>query len=205
MLCYNNFMFVVIEGIDGAGCETQGIELFKKLKNRAFFLKYPDYTKNVGSFIKEFLYDNKDLSTKTQFLLYSLQFVFDAPKIRKKRKKQIVVADRYFSTTLCFQTLAGFPLEKALRFATDFNIEKPDLIIYLDVPPQLAIKRKIGEDKQKNRNEKDIQLIKRTYQQYKKLIKNQTWSKWVVVDGQRQIKPITDEIFDIIKNYETRK
>jgi len=192
-------MLVVIEGIDGAGCETQGKKLLKRLRDKAFLLKYPDYTKNVGSFIKKFLYNNKDLSLETQFLLYSLQFIFDAPEIREKRKKQIVIADRYFSTTLCFQTLAGISITKALRFADDFNIEKPDLIIYLDVPPQLAIKRKMGEDKQKNRNEKDTQLIENTYQQYKKLIKNQTWSKWTVVDGKRQIEPITNEIFDIIK------
>ena len=119
-------MFIVIEGIDGAGCETQAINLQNWLKrdNIPFsFIKYPNYNANVGKFIREFLYNNKNLDAEMQFLLYSMQFLSDREFIKKERKNKILIADRYFSTTLCFQTLAGLPIEKQLRFADDFGME----------------------------------------------------------------------------------
>lgn len=194
-------MFIVIEGIDGAGCETQAKnlqKLFKKNGRESFILKYPNYEKNIGRFIKDFLYKNKNLTAEEQFLLYSLQFLMDKEEIVKKRKKGVLIADRYFTSTLCYQALEGINLEKALRFAKDFNIEKPDLVFYLKVTPEVAIKRKKGELKEKNRREKDFRFIKKTYHQYKKLIEKQIWANWIEINGQRPIDEITQEIYDKI-------
>ncbi len=198
-------MFIVIEGIDGAGCETQARLVYEKVRTGqcpvpTHLIKYPDYQKNIGPLIKEFLYQNKNLSAEGQFLLYSLQFVLDREEIAKRRKNQIVIADRYFTSALCYQTLEGIKLKTALRFADDFKIEKPDLVFYLNVRPEIAIKRKSGEDKEKNRREKDFQFIKKTYQQYQKLIKNQVWTGWIDIDGERGIDEIAKEIYNKILN-----
>lgn len=202
---YNDYihMFCVIEGIDGAGCETQGKNLVKLLqsnKKAASLIKYPDYKKNVGKLIKDFLYQNKNLSGEQQFLLYSLQFLMDKEMIAEKRKNGILIADRYFTTTLCYQTLEGIRLEKALSFAEDFGIEKPDLVFYIKVNPDIAIKRKFGEQKEKNRREKDFDFIRKTYIQYESLVKNQVWTKWVEVDGEKGIDEITRNIYNEIKS-----
>lgn len=194
-------MFLVIEGIDGAGCETQAKALQKLLEKDGrpnFLIKYPDYEKNIGRLIREFLYQNKNLSAQQQFLLYSLQFLLDKEEIAQKRKTGIVIADRYFTTTLCYQILEGIELDKALRFAEDFQIEKPDLVFYLNVRPEIAVQRKSGEKKEKNRREKDFQFIKRTSNQYAELVKNQVWTKWIEVDGKRGIDEITKEIYNKI-------
>ncbi|NCO88352.1 dTMP kinase [Candidatus Roizmanbacteria bacterium CG2_30_33_16] len=196
-------MFIVIEGIDGAGCETQAVNLQKWLKknNLPFsFIKYPNYEANVGKFIREFLYNNKNLSAEMQFLLYSLQFLSDREFIRHERKNKVVIADRYFSSTLCFQALEGVTLEKQLRFAKDFRIEVPDMVFYLNVNPNIAIKRKFGEQKEKNRREKDFDFIRKTYVQYQKLVKDQVWTKWVNIDGEKDIDEVTKSIFNHIKN-----
>ena len=192
-------MFYVIEGIDGAGCETQGKNLVKLLnanKKTASLIKYPDYERNVGKLIKDFLYQNKNLSGEQQFLLYSLQFLMDKEIIVEKRKNGILIADRYFTTTLCYQTLEGIRLEKALNFASDFGIEKPDLVFYIKVDPDIAIKRKFGEQKEKNRREKDFDFIRKTYTQYESLVKNQVWTKWVEIDGNKGIEEITKNIYN---------
>jgi len=196
-------MFIVIEGIDGAGCETQAVNLQKWLKknNLPFsFIKYPNYEANVGKFIREFLYNNKNLSAEMQFLLYSLQFLSDREFIRHERKNKVVIADRYFSLTLCFQALEGVTLEKQLRFAKDFRIEVPDMVFYLNVNPNIAIKRKFREQKEKNRREKDFDFIRKTYVQYQKLVKDQVWTKWVNIDGEKDIDEVTKSIFNHIKN-----
>ncbi len=195
-------MFIVIEGIDGAGCETQAVNLQKWLKNNKIlfsFIKYPNYSENVGKFIREFLYNNKNLTPEMQFLLYSMQFLSDREFIKQARKKGVLIADRYFSTTLCFQTLAGVALEKQLRFAADFNIEVPDLVFYLRVRPEIAIQRKSGENKEKNRTEKDFDNIRKTFHQYENLCKNQIWTNWIAIDGEQDVDGVTRQMFDILK------
>jgi len=204
-------MFIVIEGIDGAGCETQGKNLIKMCKEqKSLFptrlIKYPDYERNVGKIIREFLYDNKNLTAQQQFLLYTMQFIMDKKMIAEKRGstlpptpynlQPILIADRYFSTTLCYQTLEGIDMKIALDFAKNFEIEVPDAIFYLDVDPDIAIKRKHGEDKEKNFREKDFDFIRKTAKQYKMLVEKQVWGKWINIDGNKGIEEITKNIYN---------
>jgi len=195
-------MFIVIEGIDGAGCETQGKNLAKMLTDagkKASLIKYPDYERNVGRLIREFLYQNKNLSAEQQFLLYTMQFIMDAQMISERRKNEILIADRYFTTTLCYQTLEGIDMQMALDYAKNFKIEVPDAVYYLNVDPDIAIKRKGGEDKEKNRREKDFEFIRRTHKKYDELVKNQIWTKWVNVDGNNSVEEVTEEIYNNLK------
>src|SRR3989338_6411503 len=144
LLYYYNIMFIVIEGIDGAGCETQGkniVKLLQSNKKTASLIKYPDYERNVGKIIKEFLYQNKDLTPEQQFLLYTMQFIMDKKMIEDRRRSEILIADRYFSTTLCYQTLEVINMKIALDYAKNFQIEVPDGIFYLNVDPDRAIQR----------------------------------------------------------------
>ena len=195
-------MFIVIEGIDGAGCETQGKNLLKMLEGRnnpspsVELIKYPDYDRNVGKIIREFLYQNKDLTAQQQFLLYTMQFVVDKKMIAEKRRDEILIADRYFSTTLCYQTLEGIDIKMALDYAKNFQIEVPDAVFYLNVDPEIAIKRKLGEDKEKNFREKDFNFIRKTHKQYQELVDNQVWAKWVEIDGNKGIEEITKNIYN---------
>jgi len=192
-------MFIVIEGIDGAGCETQGkniVKLLQSNKKTASLIKYPDYERNVGKIIKEFLYQNKDLTPEQQFLLYTMQFIMDKKMIEDRRRSEILIADRYFSTTLCYQTLEGINMKIALDYAKNFQIEVPDGIFYLNVDPDRAIQRKHGEDKEKNRREKDFDFIRKTYKQYQMLVDSQVWTKWVEIDGNKGIEEITKDIYN---------
>jgi dTMP kinase len=192
-------MFIVIEGIDGAGCETQGKNLIKLLKEsgkKVSLIKYPDYDRNVGKIIREFLYDNKNLTAQQQFLLYTMQFIMDKKMIETRRKDEILIADRYFSTTLCYQTLEGIDMKMATDYAKNFEIEVPDAIFYLNVDPDIAIKRKHGEDKEKNFREKDFDFIRKTHKQYQMLVDKQVWGKWINIDGNKGIEEITNNIYN---------
>ena len=211
-------MFVVIEGIDGAGCETQGKQLVNSLtrepvNQKAELIKFPHYDTPVGKMIKDFLYLSQKMSVNEQFLLYTLQFIFDAPEIRKSQitndksqinlkisnfKFQILIADRYFTTTLCYQTLEGFSEEYALKYAEQFGIVKPDMVFFLDVTPETAIKWKYGEDKEKNFREKDHEFIKKTYVKYQDLVKRQVWTKWIRINGEQPKEKVTEEILNYL-------
>ncbi len=196
-------MFIVIEGIDGAGCETQAQAVIKNLQQQgktAQYFKFPHYDTPVGAMIKEFLYTHATHSAEEQFLLYTLQFIFDKAQIRKALNNGIVIADRYFTTTLCYQTLEGFPEDVALRYAKDFGIIEPDLTIYLDVQPETAIQWKYGEQKAKNFREKDHAFIRKTYDKYNDLVNRNVWGNWKRVNGNAPIEQVTQSVLSVIRS-----
>ncbi len=185
-------MFIVIEGIDGAGCETQALAVKERLKGS--WIKFPHYDTPVGRMIKDFLYLNQKMNAGEQFLLYTLQFIFDAPQIKEKSGNSTLVADRYFTTTLCYQTLEGFDENYALSYAQNFGIIKPDLVFFLDVRPETAVKWKSGEGKELNFREKDREFMKKTYNKYQDLVKRQVWTKWIKINGEQPKEKVTAEI-----------
>ncbi len=107
-----------------------------------------------------------------------------------------MIADRYFTTTLCYQTLEGFDENYALSYADHFGIVKPDMVFFLDVRPETAIRWKGGEDKEKNFREKDFEFIKKTYEKYQDLISRQVWTKWVKINGEQEKEKVTEEIIN---------
>ena len=196
-------MFIVIEGIDGAGCETQAKLVFEKLQKagqKVFLQKYPHYDTPVGKKIKDFLYKNEKMTADEQFKLYTMQFIDDQPLIIKKRTEGIFIADRFFTTTLCFQTLEGYDEKKALDYAKSQKIEKPTLVFYLDVRPEIAAKRKFGENKVLNFREKDLAFMQKTYVKYDELVKRQVWAKWIKINGERKPDKIAQDIVDKISS-----
>jgi dTMP kinase len=193
--------FIVFEGLDGAGGQTQTELLYNYLnKNRAKKLSYPDYKSPVGEIIHQYLHRAYDLSVETQFLLYSTDFVKDAEKIRKWRKEgKIIISDRYFSSTIAYQGQRGFNIKKALKFAEIFSLPKPDLIVYLKVSPEISIKRKYHEKRSLDRNEKDKIFLSQLANFYEKLIKNSVFGKWAIVDGEKPIREVFEEVKKYIK------
>lgn len=203
---------LVLEGIDGAGTETQTKKLIEKLKSvgkEVLYITYPDYghdkenpTKPIGKLIHEWLHEKYEFNEKVQFLLYSTDMVKDIEKIREAmNSEKIVIVDRYFTSTLAYQGLKGFSIENALEYAKMFGLIKPDLIIYLDICPETSLKRKYGEKAgHLDRHEKDKELFKNLINFYKqKLIKNNIFGKWIVINGEKSIDDIANEIFNIVK------
>lgn len=188
----------VIEGIDGAGGETQSNLLLNFLKGKgipAVKLTYPDYSGPIGRLIHEYLHKKFEFSTEIQFLLYSSDYVKDQEKIKKLLEEgKTVICDRYFTSALAYQGLRGFPLEKALKFAEMFGIRKPDIIIFLRVSPETSVKRKYKEKNSLDRNESNKEFLGRVSKFYDSLIDKQVFGKWVVLDSEKSKEGVFEEI-----------
>jgi dTMP kinase len=196
--------FIVIEGTDGAGCGAQTESLKEKLNTRlpqpVLHLKYPNYNNPIGSTIHEFLHGKFKFDTKIQFLLYALDMLNDMNEIKNALEKgRIVLADRYFTSTIAFQCAEGFPLEKALKFADIFEMIKPDLIFYLKVSAETSMQRKKKEKTDLDIFEKDLQFRRKVSSQYDYLSKNNVFGKWITVDAEKSIEEVSNQIFDIVK------
>jgi len=195
--------FIIIEGIDGCGGETQTnllSDFFINQGKQIEKLTYPQYDKPIGQLIHNFLYEKYDLSPEVQALIYFSEFVKDKEKIEEDiQKGKILISDRYFTSTLVYQGLRGVALEKLISLSNLFNISKPDLCIYLRISPETSKKRK-SQEKQGNldRNEKDLEFLKNLVNMYDKIAKDNLFCKWKIINGEQSIEEVHDQIIKLI-------
>jgi len=195
----NKGKFIVFEGIDGAGGETQSKLLTKfleKMNNRVLYLTYPDPLSPLGNLIEEYLKKMHEFSPETQFLIYAADMVKDIEKIDNYIKNGCyVIADRYITSTMAYQHAQGFSIQRILRFAKLFNMPKPDFVFYLKIHPRTGIERKIREKHTLDRNESNEKFLKNVAAVYNKLAKRKIFGKWVVINGEKS----KEEVFEDVK------
>jgi dTMP kinase len=144
-------MLVVLEGLDGAGKSTQVKKLRTYLESVCGGLEYihfPRYDAPVyGDLISRFLRGDFGSNDTVHPQLVALLFAEDrhgaAPEMRERLERgETVLLDRYVYSNIAYQCAKLHTDEEAeaLRkwiFDTeygDFNLPKPDLNLFLDVP-----------------------------------------------------------------------
>ncbi len=192
---------IIFEGIDGSGTTTQSKLLFQYLKKnqkKVILTKEPQ-NKNLIKLIKE----NKN--SLTDLFLFLADRSLHYQKIQKWLDQGlIVISDRSFPSTLAYQYYAS-NLSKEIKenfiFYLDhlsrFHLE-PDIVIILDIDPQIALKR-LQNKKKKSKITKfeNLKFLEKVRKAYLKLAKK---FNWLVIDGSRSKKEIRDEILLILKS-----
>jgi len=195
---------VVFEGIDGAGTETQSKLLLKHLQSKkipAERISYPDYENPIGKLLKSFLDRKSELSPEMQFLLYAGDMVKDKEKIDGwLGQGRVVIADRYFNSTIVFQGLRGFRKERALRFAGDFGIPKPDIVVFLKISPEESMKRKMNEHSRLDRHEEDRLFLGQVNESYGRMAIESVFGRWFIVDGEKPKEEVFGQVLKILES-----
>lgn len=189
---------IVFEGIDGSGTETQSKLLLKKLGSSSVRIEYPDYEGDLGKLIRLFLDKKNELSPEMQFVLYAGDMVKDREKINSwLNEGRTVICDRYFLSTIVYQGIRGFKLEKALRFAEDFGIPKPDIVFFLKIPPEESARRKMDEHGKLDRNEADMAFLRQVNASYERMAKENVFGRWFIIDGGKPREDISKEVLKV--------
>jgi dTMP kinase len=201
-------MFIVLEGIDGAGKGRQRIELIEKLKKNQpqidiTSIEFPDHNGFLyKELIKPVLLEKKTASKDSMFLAFALdQTLFQKEIIRAKGDKKIhFICDGYFTTNLVYNCLLNefFSIKEALNLANTFGINQPDISIFIDVEPEICLKRKKGEAG----HEMGLDIYERSIEKqnilrkaYKRMIKEKIFGNWLEVDGNGDIDDVSNKIF----------
>jgi len=198
--------FIVIEGLDGSGGQTQTDllkEVFKMNKVPFSFVKSPDYKHPIGNLFYEYLTGKVDLTTEQVFLLCAMDVLNSVPKIKKglKEKNHFVIADRYITSTLAYNDAKGLSISKGLKLIEPLEFPKADLIIYLDIDPKTSMKRKMQEKGHLDIHEQDAEYLGKVKKSYYKQIDKDIMGKWIVVDGEKNIKDVSKEVMKLIRKH----
>ena len=177
------YKFIVFEGIDGSGKETQSKLLKRSLIKKGIkvnLISFPQYKKESSFFIREYLNGKFGELNKVSAYQAGIFYALDRFEAKFKIKaallrNEVVIADRYFPSNIAFQSAKISNKRKQVEFLKwienlefkIFEIPKPDIVLILDVPPKIACKL----SKKKDIHEKDFLYLEKVYKIYKILSK----------------------------------
>ncbi len=195
-------LFIVIEGMDGAGKSTQIQEIKSYLHSKnlpSYFTREPGGT-SIGEEIRTIILnkDNEEMTSLTEAFLYAAS---RAQHVSQKIKPMleegyIVVCDRFVYSSIAYQGF-GRGLGSLVKDINSYAVQgiEPDLIIYLDIPSGLS-KERIGT--------KDLDRIEREKLDFYDRVRDgyldeaSKSDKFLVIDATKAIETITGEILENI-------
>jgi dTMP kinase len=135
---------MVFEGIDGSGKTTQSIKLKEYLMKKNFeavWFREPSDSK-WGQEIRKLARKNDSVSQKKELDLFLKDRKWNVNHNLKPalKKNKIVILDRYFYSTICYQGARGFNPEEIFSANIKFA-PLPDLIFLIDIEVDIALKR----------------------------------------------------------------
>jgi len=136
--------FFVFEGIDGSGKTTQSKALLGYLSAKGFETRWfrEPGDSAAGRRIRELASNNEPLSAEDELAL----FITDRKENIKTNLKpnieagRMVILDRYYFSTVCYQAVRGMDPERILADHQAFA-PRPDLAVYIDVEVKTALER----------------------------------------------------------------
>lgn len=172
--------FIVIEGLDGSGKATQSKILAEKLMAQGKNIKkleFPDYSNPSSALVKMYLggeFGDKpsDVNPYAASAFYAVDRVASYLKFWKEdyQGDTVILSDRYATSNIIYQMskLEKSQWDEFIEWQEDFeynklSIPKPDLVVYLDVEPEvsqkLMLKRYGGDNDKKDLHEKNLAFL----------------------------------------------
>jgi len=190
-------VFICIEGLDASGKTTHARRLVRNLRRRGFDAVYTTEPSlgEIGRFVrKQVLQRKRRVPSVMEALLFAVDRVDHVEKGIKPALEEgkIVVSDRYVYSSLAYQGAAGLDLkwiEEINRLALP-----PDLAIYMDVPPEVVVKRM----KRKKSVMENLETQRRVRDIYMKFVEN---GRLVPINGNREKDEVAKDILAVVLDF----
>lgn len=217
---------IVIEGLDGTGKAVQTkllTESLEKAGKAVTLFDFPRYTSSIfGKLTGEALAgmhgDFRNLSPFLSSLPYVLDRATAKNDIEKALAKGDVICNRYTPSNLAYQS-AKLPPSQRKKFVDflekaeygEIGIPKPDVVIYLRVPVEIALTLNAGKPRRaylkkagdKDQHEEDEMYQKQVLDTYLSFAKEKKeWHIVECVENEKLLSPeeIHEKIMAILEN-----
>ncbi len=164
---------IAMEGIDGSGLTTHSKRLVNNLQLRGYnavYVKEPT-SGPIGSLIRGFLSRDREPDHELMALLFAADrrwnyFVSENSISKMLERGYIVVSDRYKYSSIAYQ---GAFTDVNWVWNVNSKVPHSDIIIYLDIPVMIAIRRVLSRSKngvplEIYEKERYLRRIKETYE-----------------------------------------
>ncbi len=186
--------FICIEGVDGSGKTTQAKKLVKNLLSKGYDAVYTTEPSDgkIGMLIRDFVLSRKDrIPIALEALLFAADRVDHVEVVVEPLLNQgkIVVCDRYVCSSLAYQGAAGLGLDW-MDCVNQFAL-KPDLTLFLDVPPELGLARlrRRKSVMETARNLKNVRAV------YLNLVQQ---NRMILLDGDKPVNKVAENVLKVV-------
>ena len=195
--------FIVFEGIDGAGTSTQIKKLCSRDTNTLIPTAEPT-DRATGRFLRQMLAGDFKVDERTSAYLFAADrcehLYGDGGVEQLLNMGKIVVSDRYFFSSLAYQSATcGIEIPRLVN--SPFPL--PEVLFYFEINPEISLKRVETRSETKEIYEK-IEYQKKTAALYEKVIseyENNTEGMTVVrIDATKSIEEISEFIYNTLIN-----
>ena len=207
-MCKN---FISFEGGEGAGKTTQAKLLqksFNKIKVDSILTREPGGTPNSEK-IRSLIVNknNYDFLPETELLLvYAARYEHLKRTILPNLKKKIVICDRFYYSTLCYQIIANKISHKKLKILHNTFCDNimPGTTIFININARKGVSRSLKEKNNETKFEnKEIEFHNKINNEFLKLSKKK--SNNLKIDGDKDIKDIHHNIIDFLNKKKITK
>ena len=208
---------IVIEGTDSSGKETQTKKLYERLANeveKVRKISFPNYESPACEPVKMYLAGAfGDNALNINPYPVSTMFAIDRYASYKMDWESfynaggIIVTDRYTTSNMVHQASKIENIDEKSKYLgwledLEYNkmgIPKPDLVIFLNMPTEMAVKlmearkNKITGEEKKDIHEKDTSYLKKSYDNACDIAKKYNWQEIKCVENKRLKTRIVDD------------
>jgi len=189
--------FICIEGLDASGKTTHAYSLVRSLLERGYEALYTTEPSSgqIGKFVRRYILQRKErVPIVVEALLFAVDRVDHIERVIKPAVKEgkIVVSDRYLYSSLAYQGGAGLDLSW-INEINEFALS-PDLAIYIDVPPEIVIKRL----KRKKSVMENLHTQQRVQEVYMQLVNER---HLVPINGNRAKPEVADDVLSTVLDF----
>jgi dTMP kinase len=184
--------FIVLDGIDGCGKTVHSKMLCEELRNLHYDAAYTTEPSKspIGQFIGQKLLRETKVAPQIEALLFAADRFqhLTSEIIPMLDTNKIVVSDSYVYSSLAYLGAQGVELVW-IKQMNHFAI-RPDLALYLDVPPEIGLARKRSRSTLENPD-----LEKKVRQVYLDLVKS---GELVQINSHRNLSEVKKEVIKTV-------
>jgi dTMP kinase len=195
----NRGLFIVFEGLDGAGTTTQLDLINRSLTNKGekvYITKEPTDSM-IGGLIRSLLKKHWEIGAEGAQLLFAADRAYHLDKeiIPILSNGTAIITDRYYFSSIAYGSVSIEDTEWIEAINSRFL--KPDLVIYVCVSAEQAI----GRIEEGRCNEKELfekkEMLEKVKEAYDKLADE--FDYFVSVDGSKSKEEVTQDILKVLK------
>lgn len=196
-----NGKFIVIDGIDGSGkseiVKMLHYYLFSKSKKYRLLTTREPTDYKYGKQIRQILRKEKDPKSNGKKLMnlfikdreeHLKNIIEPFLKNSNKHELNIVICDRYYYSTIAFQSAQGLNIKKLIDENKRFR--KPDIAFILDVEPSIALERIKYRKKEKFEQLDFMREIRENFLKLPKLLEDNI----KIIDSSKSLQDVFEEI-----------
>lgn len=220
-------LIIVIEGTDGSGKETQTRFLYEALTKddkNVFHQSFPNYDDRCSEPVKVYLEGKtggiESITPEAASTLFAVDRLLTwKTKLKglESMEKYKLICDRYTTSNMLYQATKFDTLIDSIKMVdwiskleyTDMKIPKPDLVLFLDMPPWATRKlregrlNKIDNGKTQDIHESNDAYLTRVYDLSKRIALREGWKIIKCTEDGTTIKSMEEihqEILKVVEN-----